>query len=163
MGRTYPAFQARGFASQFAFPFAKQVCKGAGLDIGCMCKEWAFPGAMPIDISFDDGYHALNLPELKDGWDYIFSSHSAEHYERPYKAFDYWHTHLTKGGVLFLYLPDFSQTYWRSWLKTNSEHIHVFTPEIIEAYFTDQPDKWKNVFVSSVDLNNSFCAMAEKV
>ena len=43
-GNHYPLFQAQGNASQFAIPFAKHLCKGEGLDIGCMKKEWSFPG-----------------------------------------------------------------------------------------------------------------------
>ena len=57
-GKTYPKFQSIGMASQFAIPFAKHVCIGEGYDIGCMKKEWAFPGSIPIDLDFDDEYHA---------------------------------------------------------------------------------------------------------
>ena len=53
-GDLYPEFQAQGNASQFAIPFAKHFCKGVGYDIGCCKKEWAFPGATPIDLFF---YH----------------------------------------------------------------------------------------------------------
>ena len=53
-GKKYPEFQCQGNASQFAIPFAKHVCKGSGYDIGCMKIEWAFPGATPIDLEFDD-------------------------------------------------------------------------------------------------------------
>ena len=56
----YPKFQTEGNASQFAIPYAKHVCKGNGVDVGCMKKEWAFPGAIPIDLNFKDEYHALN-------------------------------------------------------------------------------------------------------
>lgn len=34
-GKIYPKFQSEGFASQFAFPYAKKVCKGVGFDVGC--------------------------------------------------------------------------------------------------------------------------------
>ena len=72
-GKKYPAFQKEGYASQFAIPFAKKVCIGHGLDVGCMKKEWAFPGSVPIDKDFGDGFDALHLPSGR--WDYIFSSH----------------------------------------------------------------------------------------
>ena len=62
-GEKYPKFQEEGNASQFAIPFAKHVCNGEGYDIGCMKKEWAFPGSTPIDLSFEDEYDALNLPK----------------------------------------------------------------------------------------------------
>ena len=76
-GSEYPSFQTIGNASQFAIPFAKHVCKGYGYDIGCMKKEWSFPGSTPIDLDFDDPYHADNLPDGEV--DYIFSSHCLEH------------------------------------------------------------------------------------
>ena len=76
-GDVYPQFQTVGNASQFAIPFAKHVCNGKGYDIGCMKPEWAFPGATPIDLDFDDPWHADNLPPVPV--DYIFSSHCLEH------------------------------------------------------------------------------------
>lgn len=156
---SYPKFQSDWFAAKFVFPFAKEICKGDGWDIGCGKKEWAFPGSIPVDINFDDGkYHALNLPSLDFG-DYIFSSHCLEHIENWTKALDYWYLKLKSGGNIFLYLPDFSQEYWRPW--NNKKHIHIFTPEIIKSYFNN--NKWKNIFVSGIDLNNSFIIIAEKI
>jgi hypothetical protein len=67
---------------------------------------------------------------------------------------------MKQGGVLFLYLPDFSQSYWRAW--HNRKHIHCFTPKIFKTYLADQPAMWKTGFVSGVDLNNSFMVIAEK-
>jgi hypothetical protein len=135
--KNYPLFQTKGFASKYCFPFANEVCVGIGYDIGCMKKEWAFPGAIPIDLTFDNGYHATNLP---DG------------------ALDYWGTKLKKGGVIFLYLPDYSQEYWRPW--NNKKHINILTPEYLKNYFEDK--NFEKVFVSGVDLNNSFIVMVEK-
>lgn len=153
--KKYPRFQSLGFASQFSFPFANLICKGSGLDIGCMNTDWAFPGAHPIDIAFNDGHDAMNLP---DGlFDYIYSSHCLEHLPDWVGALDYWKTKLDKGGVLFLYLPHPSQTYWRP--HNNRKHIHILQPEYIEDYLHDRG--WKNVFVSGCDLNNSFYAIAE--
>lgn len=153
--KRYPLFQAEGFAAQFAFPFANRVLRGHGLDIGCMNVDWSFPGSHPIDISFDDDYDAMNLP---DGlFDYIFSSHCLEHLDNWVDALDYWKSKLDKGSVLFLYLPHPSQKYWLPW--SNRKHIHILHPEIIEEYLHDRG--WKNVFVSGCDLNNSFIAMAE--
>lgn len=154
--KAYPKFQSEGFAARFAIPFAQQVCKGAGYDIGCNRQEWAFPGAYPIDPAITGTYDAMNLPDKQV--DYIFSSHCLEHLENWVDALDYWATKMRSGGVLFLYLPDFSQTYWRVW--SNRKHLHTFFPEIIGQYLKDRG--WKNVFVSGVDLNNSFMAMAEK-
>ena len=152
----YPKFQTEGNASQFAIPFALHVCKGYGYDIGCMKQEWSFPGSVPIDLSFDNGWEANNLPHIDP--DYIFSSHCLEHVPDWIATMDYWYERLRKGGTLFLYLPDFSQVYWRPW--NNYKHKHVFTPEIIESYMFDRG--YKNIFVSGIDMNNSFMIMGEK-
>lgn len=166
-GQEYPAFQGNGFASKFAFPFALEVCKGIGFDIGCNREEWALPGAVMVDPAINAHYSATFLPteDLDSGFyrqkiDYIFSSHCLEHINNPFLVLDYWHKNIKKGGVLFLYLPDFSQVYWRPW--HNRKHVNAFTPQILKAYFSDNTDMWKNVFVSGVDLNNSFMVMAEK-
>lgn len=158
LGKYYPKFQSEGFAAKFAFPFALEVCKGHGVDVGCKKKEWALPGSIAVDPELGTGTAEGLAP---NGFDYIFSSHMLEHVDHWVNVLDHWHNCLKSGGVLFLYLPDFSQEYWRPW--NNRKHIHVFTPTIIGAYFKTQPDKWKNVFVSGVDLNNSFMVMAEKI
>lgn len=155
-GIEYPIYQSEGYAAQFAIPYAKHVCKGEGYDIGCNRKEWAFPDAIPIDPLFSTAYDAYNLPE-KDV-DFVFSSHCLEHLPNWVDALDYWKTKIKSGGVLFLYLPDYSQTYWRPW--HNRKHVHIFSPEIIRDYLKDRG--WINIFVSGVDLNNSFMAMAQK-
>ena len=152
----YPKFQTEGNASQFAIPFAKHVCSGVGYDIGCMKPEWAFPGATPIDLDFDDPWDADNLPPVQI--DYIFSSHCLEHVPDWVVTMDYWYDNLKKEGTLFLYLPDFSQVYWRPW--NNRKHKHVLTPKIIETYMFERG--YKNIFVSGIDLNNSFMAMGDK-
>lgn len=155
-GDVYPTFQSEGNASQFAIPYAKKVCQGFGYDIGCMKVEWAFPGSVPIDLNFNDPWNATNLPEQDP--DYIFSSHCLEHVDDWVGTMDYWYDRLRPGGVLFLYLPDFSQKYWRPW--NNKKHKHIFTPEFIREYMIDR--NYNNVFVSGVDLNNAFMVMGEK-
>lgn len=155
-GVNYPKFQSEGFASQFAFPYANHVCVGEGYDIGCMKKEWSFPGSIPIDLSFNDGFHALNLP--KQNVDYIFSSHCLEHISNWVTVMDYWYDTLKVGGVLFLYLPDYSQEYWRPW--NNRKHFNIFSPQIINDYLSSK--NYKNIFVSNSDLNNSFMSISEK-
>ncbi len=153
---TYPVFQTTGNAAQFAIPFALHVCKGYGYDIGCAKKEWSFPGSIPIDTIFDNGWDANNLPEQNA--DYIFSSHCLEHVDNWVVTMDYWYSKLNPGGVLFLYLPDYSQTYWRPW--NNRKHKHIFTSLIIKDYMCDRG--YKNIFTSGIDLNNSFMCMGEK-
>lgn len=155
-GKIYPKFQSIGHASQFAIPFAKHVCKGIGVDIGCMKEEWAFPESIPVDLSFNNGFHALNLPQNE--LDYIFSSHCLEHILDWVTVMDYWYENLKEGGVLFLYLPDYSQEYWKPW--NNRKHFNIFTPEIVYDYMIDKG--YKNVFKSSIDLNNAFMIFGEK-
>jgi len=155
-GDKYPSFQTIGNASQFAIPFAKHFCKGFGYDIGCMKKEWSFPGSYPIDLSFYDEWHSNKLPSTPP--EYIFSSHCLEHVDDWVETMDYWYSRLVDGGVLFLYLPDYSQKYWRPW--NNRKHKHAFMPEIIKDYMTDKG--YNNIFVSGIDLNNAFMITGEK-
>jgi len=156
--KIYPAFQTQGFASQFAFPFAKQFCEGKGYDIGCNKIEWSYPGSIPIDPILNE-YDAYNLPHSEV--DYIFSSHCLEHLPHWVNALDYWITNLKKGGFLFLYLPHYEQEYWRPW--NNRKHIHSFTPELISSYLSQNEFlDTKNILVSQRDLNHSFIAVAQK-
>jgi len=156
----YPKFQTEGFAAQFAIPFAMHVCHGYGVDVGCGKEEWAFPGAIPIDLAFDDKWDAMNFPQINghEEYDYIFSSHFLEHSDNWVDVLEYWSTKLKLGGTLFLYLPDYSQEYWRPY--NNRKHNHILTPEILKGYLEDRG--WNNIFVSGVDLNNSFMVMAER-
>jgi len=152
----YPKFQSSGFAARFAFPFALEICKGAGFDIGCNKIEWSLPNSIPIDLTFNNEYNALNLPNIEA--DYIFSSHCLEHIDNWVNVLNYWTFKLKVGGVLFLYLPDRSQKYWLPW--NNRKHIHSFDSDIIYHYMLDKG--YKNIFKSGIDLNNSFIIIGEK-
>ncbi len=162
-GHVYPKFQASGNAARFVREFAKEVCRGIGVDVGANRREWAFPGSFLIDPLIDDRFNATNFPIDLVELDYVVSSHCAEHLTHPYTAFNYWHSKLKKSGVLCLYLPSFENSYWRPWNKGNSPHLHQFTPEIIKAYFDDQPEMWHKTFISGIDLNSSFLVISEKV
>ena len=152
----YPAIQGEGNSAQYAIPFAKKFCQGVGYDIGCNRLEWAFPGAQAIDLQFADEWDAYNLPEGEV--DYVFSSHCLEHLTNWVDALDYWTSKLKRGGTLFLYLPHYSQEYWRPW--NNRKHIHSFVPETIYDYMTDR--NYKYIFHSEKDLLNSFMIVGEK-
>lgn len=155
-GLDYPSYQAQGYATKFAIPYAKQYCTGFGYDIGCMSEDWKFPGSIGIDLSFNDGYDAFNLPT--NNVDYIYSSHCLEHIPNWVDAMDYWYNMLRVGGTLFLYLPHFSQIYWRSW--NNRKHLHDLSIEIIIEYMKDRG--YVHIFNSDRDLNNSFMVVGEK-
>jgi len=153
----YPLFQTQGHAAQFAIPFAKHYCFGYGYDIGCNKQEWSYPGSVPIDPVINPVYDAFNLPSKNV--DYIFSSHCLEHLDNWYDAVSYWYECLKEnGGILFLYLPHYSQEYWRPW--NNRKHKHVIQPEQISDLMKQLG--FKNIFVSGVDLNNSFMIVGEK-
>jgi SAM-dependent methyltransferase len=156
-GNIYPKFQTEGNAAQFAIPFAKHVCVGKGADVGCNRLEWVFPGAIPIDPIIN-GFSALDFPSQANELDYIFSSHCLEHVEDWVSVLDYWKTRLKSGGTIFLYLPDYSQVYWRPW--NNRKHINMFSPTILKDYLEDR--EFINIFTSEVDLNNAFMVMAQK-
>ena len=149
-GTEYPAFQASGNFTRFAEPYAKELCKALsddpkGFDIGCNRPEWAFPESTMIDTVLDDEWDAFNLPYKEAP--YIFSS-----------ALEYWTSCLKNSGTLFLYLPSYSQEYWRPW--NNRKHNNIFTPEIIKDALLALGHK--NIFVSGTDLNDSFMAAGEK-
>lgn len=153
--KTYPLYQSIGNAAQFAIPYAKYYCKGTGYDIGCMKKEWSFPGSIPIDKSFDDDFDATNLPEKVD---YIFSSHCLEHIYNWVDVLEYWYDTLKIGGILFLYLPHYDQEYWRPW--NNRKHVNIFTSSIIGDWMKHKG--FTNIFIGDKDLNDSFMIVGEK-
>tara|TARA_Y100000590_G_C15619920_1_gene977165 strand:+ start:496 stop:1002 length:507 start_codon:yes stop_codon:yes gene_type:complete len=152
----YPKFQSEGNAAQFAISYAKKFCKGKGYDIGFCKEEWKFPNSIGIDISdTKNEYNANFLPDKKI--DYIFSSHCLEHIQDWVHTIEYWISHIKEKGTLFLYLPDFSQKYWRPW--NNRKHLHCFNPEIFKEFCKSK--KFKKFFISGIDLNNSFFVVIE--
>lgn len=158
-GHHYPAYQATGNASRFIMPFAKEVLKDMAVvyDIGCNRAEWSYPGSIMIDLNMDDPYDAHNLPPIQaDG---ILSSHCLEHVNDWVGALDHWYTRLKQGGVLFLYLPHYDQTYWRAW--SNRKHVNILTGEMIQDYLMAKG--YTKIFVTGCDLNHSFAVIAEKL
>lgn len=152
--KKYPKFQSEGNAAQFIIPFAKKVCIGTGYDIGYCKEEWKLSNAIGIDINDrSNDFCANNLPNNKV--DYIFSSHCLEHVDNWVETLEYWISKIKNNGVLFLYLPNFSQSYWRPWY--NKKHKHCLTPEIIKTFLIDK--ECKNIFCSGIDLNDSFSIM----
>lgn len=160
-GKHYPIHTSVGFAAQFAFPFAKHICKGVGYDIGCNRPEWALSGSMCIDPAIPEcKYDAFNLPPFEV--DYIFSSHCLEHINDWVGALDYWAEKIKPGGTIFLYLPHPEQEYWLPF--NNRKHVHSLTPEILKGYFKARPqfDPTKTFVTNGFDLNYSFYAIGTK-
>lgn len=157
-GQEVPKYISQGHHSKYIIPIAQEFCQGLGLDIGCGKVEWAFPGAMPIDLKIGKTYDAYNLPD--DKWDYIFSSHCLEHLPNYVEALTYWTQKLKSKGILFLYLPHPDCVYWRPWNKKNDKHLHQFYPEqIVEILETLG---YNNIFYSERDLAYSFAIVGEK-
>jgi SAM-dependent methyltransferase len=158
MGQLIPTFLNSGNAARFIQPFALEVCKGKGYDIGSSCIEWALPGSIPIDPSIDERYNDMNLPD--DGeMDYIFSSHCLEHVDSWVNTLRYWETKLKSGGTLFLYLPSYDKVSWRPWI--NWSHKHILTPDQIKD-FLEYENTYSKIFISKGDLLHSFSVMCEK-
>jgi len=153
-----PKFVNSNFSSRFIFPFALEVCKGTGYDIGSGSIEWSLPGSIPIDPLIDSKYNDLNLPDGEV--DYIFSSHCLEHVDSWVNTLRYWNTKLKSGGVLFLYLPTYDKVSWRPWI--NWAHKHILSPSIIKDFLIHE-GCYRNIFVSERDLLYSFSVMCEKI
>lgn len=155
--KKYPLYLKKGNAVKYIQPVAEQVCQGKGLDIGGT-YEHHFQDSFPINILFNNGLHAENLPACPDNkensWDYIFSSHTLEHLENPIRALRYWKHCIKKEGVLFLYLPHPDMQYWLT--QNNSKHLHSWYPKDMEKILVDIG--FSDVFVSERDSFYSFSA-----
>lgn len=171
----YPEHQAIGGASLWIRPLAQYYCKGTGLDIGYSKECWMLPNAIGIEPAIDPTYNAMRLPTLTGndkivasetskyelsggGWDFIHSSHCLEHVKENWcNVLDYWLSKIKIGGILFLYLPHKSQSYWN--VTSNRKHIHEFDGSEIGKYLNHLGH---DVYVSGCDFNNSFVVICEK-
>jgi len=150
-GGHYPDWLKKGNATKFIAPFASQICRGKGVDIGA--NKWPLKGAIPIDNGKENAY---NIPY--DNLDYVYSSHCLEHLPDPVKALEYWREKLRVGGVLFLYLPHPDMEYWQP--QFNRKHYHRFTPDEIRKLLTDLG--YRDVYGSERDLLWSFATIGFK-
>ena len=156
-GTQYPEHEAIGGASLWIRPLAQYYCSGVGLDVGYSKEKWMLPGAIGIEPTIDHHYHAMHLP--KGEFDYLHSSHCLEHVKENWcNVLDYWLSKIRKGGMLFLYLPHKSQSYWN--VTSNRKHIHEFDGSEIGAYLQSLGHK---VWVSGCDFNHSFVVVCEKL
>lgn len=162
-GHKYPSHESIGGASLWIRPLAQYYCDGKGLDIGYSKEAWMLPNAIGIEPSIDHNWDAMKLPPNKDDeslqWDFIHSSHCLEHVKaNVYDVLDYWLSKIKVGGIVFLYLPHSSQSYWHP--SSNRKHIHILNESEIETYLNDLGHK---VYVSGCDWNHSFVVICEKV
>lgn len=155
--RKYPFWLKTGNACQYILPFASQICKGNGLDIGGVPeKGWVFPGARVVNLELNDGFDAMHLPPGK--WDYIFSSHTLEHIEDYVAALIHWRDSLRHGGILFLYLPHPDMEYWQP--QNDRRHVHLFYPDEVTKVLFDLG--FSDTFHSERDLLWSFAVVGSK-
>lgn len=154
-GKVYPEYLKGGSAARFIEPYAKELCKGVGLDIGGVFN-WFLPGAKAVNVFAGDNYDAYNIPDGE--FDYIFSSHTLEHLPNPVKALEYWTQHIKPGGVLFLYLPHPDMEYWRP--QNDRKHLHLFYPEDVRKLLEDLG--YYPVFNSERDMYWSFTVVGFK-
>jgi hypothetical protein len=159
-GNQYPYWQATGNAARWIMQLAMEVCKPfeqKGCDIGCNNPEWALPGSVQVDPEYTE-YDADNLPYEAAGYSYLFSSHMLEHYKGNWMScLDHWIDCLKDGGVLFLYLPHSSQTYWHP--SINRKHVHSFDGSEIKLYLESLG---YSPYLTPVDYNNSFAVICYK-
>ena len=153
-GGLYPSYIREWRAGRFVFEFASEFCKGDGLDIGAdLDRQCAYPGAIPVNITIDDDWDAMRLPEGK--YDYIFSSMTLEHLSDPVAALELWKSKLKPGGTLFLYLPHPDMIYWRP--ENNRRHKWMFHPK--DMHQTLEELGFKYVIHSERDLYWGFCVV----
>lgn len=159
--REYPDFISHGHHSRFIMPVAEEIIgyNRLGVDVGCKHREWAYPGSICIDTSFEDGFHATNLPHAGT-LEYIFSSHCLEHVPDWKEVINYWHSALQEGGILFLYLPHIDNEYWDVRFMPTKRHVNNLLPEVVAEQF--RVAGFNNVFNSERDAAYSFCVYGEK-
>jgi predicted SAM-dependent methyltransferase len=159
--KKYPAFITQGNHARFIMPIAKEVLKHKrlGVDVGCKFKEWAYPGAILVDVGFNDEYHANSLPNAGE-LEYIFSSHCLEHIEGWERTIEYWYNSLQKSGILFLYLPHTDCEYWDVNFMPTRRHVNNLNSKTVQ--YIMKTCGFKNVFASERDAAYSFCVYGEK-
>lgn len=159
--KCYPDFISHGYHSRFIMPVAEDVIgfDRLGVDVGAKRREWAYPGAICVDSSFDDGFHARNLP-YAGSLDYIFSSHCLEHIHNWKQVIEYWYSCLTDGGILFLYLPHPDNEYWDARFMPTKRHVNNLYPDIVAERLREVG--FNNVFNSQRDAAYSFSVYGEK-
>jgi hypothetical protein len=99
----YPDYLTVGGSSCAIQRTALRFCSGSGLDIGA--GYWPLPGSTPIDPKRGSGKQRSLDSIASDSQDYVFSSHTLEHFERWRDELCGWIDKLRIGGFLFLYLP----------------------------------------------------------
>ena len=164
--KIYPRLQTDGDNTQFAAPYAKQICVGSGLDIGYsedLNRKWALPNSIPFNLCCNDN-DAYNLPYEDMSLSYIYSSHCLAYLPNWVEALDHWTSKLKSNiiqrhGTLFLYLPRYSRESLKRWDR--NKRVHYFTGDEIVDYL-ETNGHYTSIFKSGPDLNNSIMIIAQK-
>jgi SAM-dependent methyltransferase len=119
--RLYPDYLKFGAAMEAVRPLAAKYCYGRGVDVGA--GHWPLSGARPVEDGVDENAYALK--EADESLDFVFSSHTLEHLDRPWDALNEWVRTLKPGGVLFLYLPHPACEMW----KPEQLQFHRWSPD----------------------------------
>lgn len=117
----YPGYLKSGAALEAVRPLASKYCRGKGVDVGA--SRWPLEGARAIDDGASE--NAYKIGDGDASLDYLFSSHTLEHLDRPWEALGEWTRVLKPGGILFLYLPHPACAMW----KKEVLPFHAWNPD----------------------------------
>lgn len=154
--RLYPDYLKFGAALQAVKPLTAKYCKGRGLDVGA--GRWPLPGSRPIEDSPDENAYVLREPD--SSLDFLFSSHTLEHLDRPWNALTEWTRTLKPNGILFLYLPHPACEMW----APSNLRFHKWSPDpvILEERLAEEYG-YEVLFVTYLpDAFFSFVVIAQK-
>jgi len=152
----YPGYLKTGAALEAVRPLALKYCRGRGVDVGA--SRWPLEGARAIDDGPDE--NAYRIRETDFSLDFLFSSHTLEHLDRPWDALGEWTRVLRPGGILFLYLPHPACEMW----KTENLPFHKWNPDpvTIERELTERFGYEISSITYLPDAFFSFVVVAEK-
>lgn len=158
--QTYPDYIKIGPGSRYIENFAKEFCKGHGLNIGYGTESGKI---FLSDCEYKDiknGQDCSTCSFIPDNsLNFIFSSHTLEHLDDWKYSLKNWLLKIKNGGCLFLYLPHYTMEYWRP--ENNTKHKHIIFQEDIE-HFMRKDLSMKNIFITGKDLYWSYCVVGFK-
>lgn len=158
--RFYPEYIKQGPGSRFIEAFAKEYCKGNGVNIGYGSDAGKiFPSETCRFLDIKDGYNCNCLDDIdENSLDYVFSSHSLEHMNDWHQSLENWISKIKVGGCIFLYLPHYSMEYWRP--ENNKKHKSIIFQEDVENVLRRLC--FSHIFSSGADLYYSYCVVGIK-
>ena len=188
-GNFYPKYQINGNATRFYEPFALEVCKGFGVDVGCNRFEWMFNHTNQRDISEDIFKQiALNKGLYQESYwtkngiytfpiDPILNGYSATNFPSWCENLDFIYS-----SNCLEHIPNYIEVleYFKTKLKddgtlfltlphpdqtyhrpeSNKKHIHLFYPKDIVNCLKYLG--FKNIFCSERDLYWGFSLFCNK-